>query len=195
MVLNRIERKERDNEERRKYEELQRQRAERLRWQEENEEQIEDQRLEEERRQLVRRNTDYVLGASGVLQSLEDTERGRLSGTVKKHALVTDLDTGSTELVWGSKFSVEDNHVGGAHGWFGSEEADYQSIKVTVNPDTLDLSICGATCSNLTKKDWENNPDRVEDALADAYLKPNRVTSREKPSSSSHSSYSSGIEC
>ncbi len=204
MVLNRIEQIEREAAEQRRNAELKQQQKEQERQQAENQrrheqmqQQIEDQRLAEARRQLVRTNSNYVFSSSGVLQGLKDIERGKLAGIIKKHALVIDLDTGTAQLVWGNKFTVENNQVSNARPlFFGFEEADYQSINVTVDPDTLTLSIQGASRYILTQNEWENNPDRILDALADAYLNPIRVTYREEPpSSSSHGSYSSSIDC
>ena len=206
MVLNRIEQREREAAEQRRntelkqqQKELERQQAENQRRHEQMQQQIEDQRLAEARRQLVRTNSNYVFSSSGVLQGLKHIERGKLAGIIKKHALVIDLDTGTAQLVWGNKFTVENNQVSNARRFFsGLEEADYQSINVTVDPDSFDLSIQGAGRFTLTQNEWENNPDRVLDALADAYLNPDRVTHREEPpssSGSSYSSYSSGIDC
>lgn len=204
MVLNRIEQREREAAEQRRKAELKRQQAEMVHQQAENQrhqqqlqQQVEAQRLEEARRQLVRTNSNYVLGSSGVLQGLKDIDRGKLAGTIKKHALVIDLDTGWAQLVWGNKFTVENNQVGKARGFFsGLEEADYQTIIVKVNPDTMDLSIQGADKFILKQNEWKNYPDRVLDALTDAYFSPIRVTYREKPPSSSNSSsFSSSIDC
>jgi hypothetical protein len=202
MVLNRIEQKEREAAEQRRNAELQRQKnelaqrqAEDKKRQKQRQEQMrqlnEAHRLAEARRQLVRTNSNYVFNSSGALQGLKDIKDGKLTNTVRKYALVIDLDTGTAELAWGNKFTVKNNQICNSLRFFSSlKEADYQSIKIIVNPDTLDLSIQGNVSSTLMLNEWKNNSGRVLDALADAYLNPNRVTYREEPPSSSSGSSS-----
>ena len=200
MVLNRIEQREREVEEQRRKEKLKRQaddltqrQAANKRHQDNLRLQAEARHREDARRQLVRTNSDYVFNSSGALQGLKDIERGKLSGNVTKHALLINLDNSEAQLVWGNKFSIKDNRVDYIRPFIGYGVKNYQSITVKVNPDTFSLSIQGSSNTTFTQNEWKNNPGRVLDMLADAYINPQRVNESDEPPPSS-SSYSSGSQ-
>lgn len=185
MVLNRIEQKERERDEAARRAEDERRRQEESQRQAQIRAQREAQRKQEERLQFVRNQTQYALTASGVLHGLEEIRDGRLARAVRKYALVVNLDSGYAELVWGNKFSVQNNVVTAERG-----NIDYQGIRVVVNPDTLELSISGSSLRNYSEKQWQNDPGVVLDGLAEAYLSPKRYTN--PPPSSYSGSYSEG---
>lgn len=195
MVLNRIEQKQRERDETVRRAEAERQRTLEKQRQAEARARLEWQQQAEQRLQFVRNQSHYALTASGVLRALEEIRDGKLAGSVRKYALVVNLDGATAELVWGNKFSVEKNAIGYERAFFGDGVKDYQSVSVRVDPDTLELCIFGGSSSRYPQQQWQNDPGVVLDALVEAYLDPRRVVERE--SDYRHSSSSSGYssEC
>lgn len=185
-MLRNIERREREAAEReaaeeraRKKAEAERRKAEKLRALEKKREEKERKRAERSRKQTVER----VLRESGVLHNLEEIRRGRLRGAVRKHALLVDIDNATATLVWGNKFTVENGRIDYEKFYgFGRGEKDYSYIKVEIDPDTQTVRIDGrSTTGEISNKRWRTSAGKAEiiNALAQAYLEPNRASDRE----------------
>jgi hypothetical protein len=196
MVLNHIDKKQREDRERAEREAADKLRQEHDREMLQQQQMLQQQREREQRERQEKKNINTVFEASGVLNDLKEIEKGRLQGTVNKHALVVNLETGIAELAWGNKFSVNDNSIGFQKVFLRGEFKDYQSIRVIVDPNSMDIRIVGQQTYHISKDEWQRNRDKVHEALADAYLNPNRIVKKlEEESHYDGGSYGYCSEC
>lgn len=146
----------------------------------------------EQREQLERSTRVRVLRESGALHNMQRIERELLEGNVRKHALVLH-DDGNATLVWGNKFMITNNNIDYERPFFGLGQGvqDYTYIGIKINPATEEIVI-----NDTRITEWWSNKEKVEDALAQAYVdSPHHKVDREEHHSSYDSSSSSNTEC
>jgi hypothetical protein len=145
-----------------------------------NERQQREAREAEEHRKLVKR----VFEKSGVLAELRDVET-QLLGRVAKHRLIVDFDQGNARLVWGSRFDISQDGKIGRRRFLGLIEdavLDYSYIDVQVGRyGTEDVQIKYTT---IKADEWKKDKTKISEAIADAYLNPQRVFDERAKSSS-----------
>lgn len=162
---------------------------------EENQRQKREEELRNKEKERRRKIVEETLSRSGLLDGMKQLERG-LSGQVRRHALMVNLDEGTATLVWGNKFTLT------AYGNIAYERSllsrygqkEYSYIQARVDTSTESVNIDG---NSVAKDRWQTDRAVVIDLLAKAYRNPGRVNDRETPpvNYSSGSSGSSSTEC
>ncbi len=146
---------------------------------------------------------DVLLNESAVMRPLQELERS-LAHKAAKHAIVIDKDGCEVTVVWGNRFTVNDNKIGPektslflglGEDWIN----EYSAFSVLFNIDNGEVEVYGryGPQASLSKNEWKANPQRLVDALAEAYLNPFHNTTRQSEARSSYSSSdsSSNTEC
>lgn len=146
-----------------------------------------------------RKANKEVFESSGILSNMREIENG-LRGNVRKHAMLVDLDAGTITLAWGNKFkTTSEGGITYEKFWEISYTGimDYSYIKAEVNLGNGSIEVSGEHSKEVKKDQWQANKTVTQDLLAQAYLHPKRVNSKEERPSrySSSGGSSSNSEC
>lgn len=145
---------------------------------------------EEKRRRFVIQQTEKIMRNSGVLDGLRRIEKELLEGNVSKHGISYSPENGKATLTWGIGFDMSAD--GGVKRQPG-DNYNFSSLEVFVDSDKEQLTIQGAFTYQFSQNDWKDI-EKIEKALAAAYVDPQREFPRPSGSSSSYDS-SSDMGC
>lgn len=134
----------------------------------------------ERRRQFVKSQTEKVLTQSRALDELRQIDKDLLEGTVANHSINYAPEGGKVSLAWGTGY-----HPNADGSFSGSGDYSFSVIVVSVNPDKETITVNGSR--DFGTFSFKDNK-RIEKAIDDAYIEPQRHV-YERSSSSSGSGY------
>lgn len=146
----------------------------------------EQQTREEQIRQTNRENARRLIDQSGVLGHLEELKQNIRA---EKKDIVIDLDRATVTLLWGRYHITSAGKIDYSS---YTRLKNYSQITVVFNLGDESLSINGRKIDGET---WKKDKDPTIDALAEAYLNPDRVNTTESADNAPSYSSSSGGEC
>lgn len=120
----------------------------------------------EKRRQFVTSQTEKVLTQSKALDELRQIDKDLLEGNVESHNLNYSPENGKVSLAWGTGYSPKPDG-----GFSGSGDYSFSVIEVSVNPDKETITVKGQR--DFGTFSFRDNR-RIEKAIDDAYLEPER---------------------
>ncbi|MGA3291633.1 MAG: hypothetical protein ABSC49_00625 [Candidatus Microgenomates bacterium] len=133
----------------------------------------------EKRIQFVINQTEKVLTESKAIDELRQIDKDLLEGNVGNHDLNYSPENGKISLAWGTGY-----HSKSDGGFSGSGDYSFSVIEVGVNPDKETLTVIGARVFGTFSL---HDNRKIEKAIDDAYLEPQRHS--HEASSSSGSGY------
>jgi len=118
---------------------------------------------QEARRNLVKSQAEKIMKESGVGQMLLQLEKDLLQKTSQNHRIFEEFreDGACYRLAWNYKPSQIVNACISGY--------DYNSVLIYIDPDTESVKI---GCTELEKKQWQEDKELVEKTLAEAFLYP-----------------------
>lgn len=141
---------------------------------------------EEQIRQTNRENARRLIDQSGVIGHFEELKQNIRA---EKKDIVIDLDKATVTLLWGRYHITSTGKIDYSS---YTRLKNYSQITVVFNLDNESLSI---NKQKIDGEAWKKDKDPIIDALAEAYLNPERVNTTERSDNAPSYSSSSASEC